>query len=234
LKYLIELTNRGESSSYSDNVLLNDDKIYVMDNHRLALWCWFQEIKKQDPKLEKIRYNIFHIDAHPDQSTNGISHVKDDLFSLSLEDYRSRLQEDINIPLYRWDNYLEIFLQKYPELVAHTISATHHLGSKKTLNEDVKSYNLLKRVSEIFSEKTYLNKYQWIMNLDLDYFYSSSPEKVLMFNEEWLKAMASAIHQGIENNLIAVCTISLSPECCGSWEKAEAVLKYFYSPPLGR
>lgn len=228
MKYLIELTNKGQSTSFHDNVLIQDGQTYVMDNHRLALWCWFQEIKKE----EKTRYNIFHIDAHPDQSTNGIEHVKDDLFSLSLEDYRTRLQEDINIPLYRWDNYLEIFLQKYPDLIAHTISATHHLGSNKTLSEDLKSYHLLKRMTEIFSEKVYLNKHQWIVNLDLDYFYSSAPEKTLMYSEQWLKALANAIELGFKNNLISVFTISLSPECCGSWENAENILRFFYTKSL--
>lgn len=220
-KFLIELISKGESSSHTDNVLWNKDKVYVMDNHRLALWCWFQKINKTK------RYNLFHIDAHPDLNTNGVSEFRDDLFSMKLSDYRQRMQTDINLPLFRWDNYIEIFLEHYPQNIAHTISATHHLGSNKTLSEDVRVYDLLKRVNSIFFEKSYINEHPWIMNLDLDYLYSASPEKELLFSEDFLKGLASAINHGLSNGMIEVFTISLSPECCGGWEKAKRVLKYF-------
>lgn len=221
MNFLIPLTNRGPSASYEDNFLWHEDKTYVMDNHRLALWCWFQEIQNGQ------RYNILHIDAHPDLNESALAHFNHDLWSMNLEEYRSTLQTDINVPLFRWDNYLEIFLQKYPELVGETFSATHHLGSSKTLSEDIKPFDLIKFCNSVFSQERYINDLPWIVNLDLDYFFSASPEKHLMFSDEYMSSLASSINEGLNNGLIKVLTISLSPECCGSWEKAESLLKRY-------
>jgi len=220
-KFLILLKNRGESASSTDNFLWRDKNIFVMDNHRLALWCWFQAMKKGQ------RYNLFHIDAHPDMSESALKYFSHDLWSMSLEDFRTTWQEDINMPLFRWDNYIEIFLQKYPAQVGHTVSATHHLGSGKGLSEEVKPYDLLKRMNEIFGGEKYVNELPWIFNLDLDYFFSAAPEKVELFNDAFVKSLGESIKSGIENRMIEVLTVSLSPECCGSWKNAESMLEKF-------
>lgn len=220
-KFLIPLVSRGFSGPSEDNVLWKDKNVYVMDNHRLALWCWFQEMKKGE------RYNLFHIDAHPDLSESALKYFNHDLWTLSLEDYRLCWQDDINTPLFRWDNYIEVFLQKYSENVGVTLSATHHLGSSKGLSEEVKPIDLVKRGNEIFSGKKYINDLPWIVNLDLDYFFSAAPEKLELFSESFVESFARSIHSGLANGMIKVLTISLSPECCGSWEKAEMMLKKF-------
>jgi len=222
-QFLIPLVNRGESASSKDNVLWQKDNIFVMDNHRLALWCWFQVLEK------KKSYNLFHIDAHPDMSESALKNFNHDLWSLSLDDYRATWQEDINLPLFRWDNYLEIFLRKYPELIGVTLSSTHHLGSSKELSEEIKPFDLVKRIHEIFSGKKYVNDLGWIVNLDLDYFFSAAPEKFELFSEEYVSSIALSIKSGLSSGMISALTISLSPECCGSWEKAELMLEKFSS-----
>ncbi|MFP9097729.1 UPF0489 family protein [Flavobacterium sp. RHBU_24] len=50
----------GESGSVATNFLYKSGKVYVMDNHRCASWCWLQEI---DTDKE---YNYLHIDRHYD------------------------------------------------------------------------------------------------------------------------------------------------------------------------
>ena len=220
-KTFIPLITKGASADSRDNFLAASENIYVMDNHRLALWCWFQEIKKGE------RYNLFHIDAHPDLSESGLKEFNHDLWSLSLDEYRQAWQKEINSPLFRWDNYIEIFLQKYPECVGHTISATHHLGSTKDLAEVVKPIDLVKRLDDLFSERLYLNDLPWIVNLDIDYFFSSQPQKLALFSDEFVDAVAFALKKGLGNGMIRVLTIALSPECCGGWEKAESMLLRF-------
>lgn len=221
MSFLIPLQERGDSASSNDNVLWNEGKVFVMDNHRLALWCWFQKMQKGK------RYNLFHVDAHPDMSESALNYFNHDLWKISLNEYRNSWQKDINMPLFRWDNYIEIFLKKYPEQVGKTISATHHLGSGKELSEEVKAYDLLKNFHGIFSGEKFVNDLPWILNLDLDYFFSAAPEKVLLFSEDYIVSLARAIELGLQNGIIEIFTISLSPECCGSWEKSEMLLKYF-------
>lgn len=221
MSFLIPLINRGESASSSDNVLWNQGNVYIMDNHRLALWCWFQKMNKDK------RYNLLHIDAHPDMSDSALKYFKHDLWKMPIEEYRNTLQSDINTPLFRWDNYIEVFLQKYPELVGLTVSATHHLGSSKELSHEIKPYDLVKYAQNLFGEVGFVNDLPWIVNLDLDYFYSAAPEKMELFSDEYVECLSNAIQKGLANKMIAVLTISLSPECCGSWEKAEVMLKKF-------
>ncbi|MBC7428087.1 MAG: UPF0489 family protein [Bacteriovorax sp.] len=221
MSFLIPLVHRGESASAKDNVLWNEGNVYVMDNHRLALWCWFQKLEKNK------RYNLFHIDAHPDMSESALKYFKHDLWKMSLDEYRKEWQQDINMPLFRWDNYIEVFLQKYPEMIGKTVSATHHLGSPKELSEEVRAYDLAKYMHGIFSGEKFVNDLGWIVNLDLDYFFSAAPEKLEMFNESFVENLARSIKAGLENKMISVLTISLSPECCGSWGKAEMMLSRF-------
>ena len=221
MSFLIPLQDRGESASATDNVLWNQDNVFIMDNHRLALWCWFQKIDQNS------RCNLFHIDAHPDMSESALKYFKHDLWKISLEDYRSALQTDINTPLFRWDNYIEIFLQKYPELVGKTVSATHHLGSGKELSEEIRPYDLVKFMQGLFSGVKFVNDLPWIVNLDLDYFFSAAPEKLQLFSDDYVEALSNSINSGLKNGMIKVLTISLSPECCGSWEKAEMMLRKF-------
>ncbi|MGZ3787955.1 MAG: peptide arginase family protein [Bacteriovorax sp.] len=225
-KYLIPLVSRGFSGDSADNVLYKmvpkEKNIYVMDNHRLALWCWFQEMEKGS------RYNLLHIDAHPDMSESALKDfsLRDhDLWLMSLEQYRSAWQNDINSPLFRWDNYLEVFLKNYPESIGLSLSATHHLGSMKTLSEDLRAFDLAKRMNEIFSGKKYINDLSWIVNLDLDYFFSAAPMKLQLFSDDYIESLAISLRLGLESGMIKVLTIALSPECCGSWEKAEAMLE---------
>jgi hypothetical protein len=223
MSFLIPLINRGESTSSTDNVLYREGNIFVMDNHRLALWCWFQELDSTK------RYNLIHIDAHPDLSESALKNFHHDLWKMNLEDYRSTWQADVNLPLFRWDNYLEVFLKNYPENIGETVSATHHVGSLKELNISVKPFDLASFCLDVFSGKKYINEFEWIVNLDLDYFFSGQPQKLELFSDEFVEAIASAIKMGLDSGMVKVLTISLSPECCGSWEKAEAMLARFSS-----
>jgi hypothetical protein len=221
VSFLIPFVERGESTSSRDNVLWREGNIFIMDNHRLALWCWFQELEKGK------RYNLIHIDAHPDLSESALKFFDQDLWTIGLNEYRTTWQQDVNLPLFRWDNYLEVFLKNYPEMIGVTLSATHQLGSTKSLSEEIKPFELVRRCSEIFSGKKYINEFEWIVNLDLDYFFSAQPDKLELFSDGYVASLAKSISLGLESGMIKVLTLSLSPECCGSWEKAEEMLAKF-------
>ncbi|MBY0414157.1 MAG: hypothetical protein K2Q18_08325, partial [Bdellovibrionales bacterium] len=104
---------------------------------------------------------------------------------------------------------------------------THHLGSPKELSEDVKPYDLVKYMNGLFSGEKYVNDLPWIVNLDLDYFFSAAPEKLELFSDGYIASLSEAIQKGLSNGMISTLTISLSPECSGSWEKAEMMLSKF-------
>ena len=58
-RWLIEPFERGHSGTFDCNLLWQSENVYVMDNHRLALWCWMQHIEEE-------QYDIVHIDEHYD------------------------------------------------------------------------------------------------------------------------------------------------------------------------
>lgn len=226
MKFLVPFKGRNPSEKARDNILYQEKNIYIMDNHRLALWCWFQNISVNES------YNLFHIDAHPDManSANDIFAKKNlDIWNMPLKEYQSLMQEEYNTPLFRWDNYIKVLLSFYPQLVKqeNTYSATHKVGSLETLAQDISTYRLLSELNGIFSGQKFINENKWIVNLDLDYFYSSLPEKKLMYSADYLEACARSLRAGLDNNLIEVLTIALSPECCGGWENAEHTLAIF-------
>lgn len=226
MNFLIPFKGRNQSEKTHDNILFQEKNIYIMDNHRLALWCWFQKLDINES------YNLFHIDAHPDMaySANDVFlNKKIDMWSLSLNEYQTLMQENYNIPLFRWDNYIQVLLNFYPQLVKkeNTYSATHKVGSEETLAVDISSHRLLSELNGIFFGQKFINENKWIVNLDLDYFYSSLPDKTPMFSTEYLSACAHSLKSGLDNGMIRVLTIALSPECCGGWEKAEQILSLF-------
>jgi hypothetical protein len=219
MEVLIPLKEKSLSFDVFDNVLLKDKNIYVMDNHRLALWCWLNEIKLNQA------YNLMHIDAHPDMSQSAVEEVRESkvqIEKLTLLEYRNLKQEKFNVPLIRWDNYIPIFTNHFSKnfIKETSISFTHKLGSDEKLANDFSAIFLIREMNDLFSGKRFVNNSKWIVNLDIDYFFASQPTKEILFNEVVIKKIGALLKMGLENDIIQVLTIALSPECSGSWENA--------------
>lgn len=231
--HLIPFVERGFSGSVTDHLLFKkaDQPVYVMDNHRLAMWCWLDVVQSSSTNGEE--FNLLHIDAHPDLSLNGIEQFRNEqkkIEQFTLDEYRQYWDLEHNIPLIRWDNYLSFFLDRYPSLVnpKNTFSATHKMGSSKTLNQDILPHELIKFMNGYLSEKVFFNSNRWIINLDMDYFFSSQPEKLVLFSDEYLMSLSAILQESLKSGTVAALTIALSPECCGSWEKSEKLLEKMF------
>lgn len=218
MKTLIPLINKKSSKDIDDNCLFSPIKnCYVMDNHRLALWCWLQSVSTKS--------NLIHIDAHPDLSRSGVEKYNRQthpIEKMTLDEYRFLKQEEFNVPLFRWDNYLTFFCEYYQDFINQdqSYSFTFKMGSQKKLTHDCEAIYLLSFIEGIVSNKKFYNLDPWILNLDLDYFFSSAPQKILMFSEDYLQELGRLIRIGVDQRIISVFTMALSPECCGSWDNA--------------
>jgi hypothetical protein len=62
------------------------------------------------------------------------------------------------------------------------------------------------------------------VNIDLDYFFERHKPQVLIFSDEFVRKMFKIIKKGISKKTVTVLTIALSPEWCGGWKRAEALL----------
>jgi len=109
-EWLIPFQGRKWSGSLNINLLWRSGSTYIMDNHRAALWCWFQHLSQMQ------KYNLIHIDRHTDTLYSQIESWKEALpknfTSTLLNTYLSYEYEGAStrVPVIRWDNYLSLFL----------------------------------------------------------------------------------------------------------------------------
>jgi len=220
-EWIIPFKGRYKSGAYDVNFLWQKGSTYIMDNHRAALWCWLQNIS--DSK----KYNLLHIDRHYDTLYSQMDEWKivlpKDLQNLSITDY---LQLDFNIPgtnlrtpVIRWDNYLSLFLELYPETIDEVLFVTHMEGNNPPRWQNITLvylWHLLKW--------DYLCEGDWIVNIDIDYFFCDAKKnKILMVSLKFIEVLFGIIAAKINDKTISVLTISLSPELCGGWKPAEEV-----------
>lgn len=161
----------GESSVTGVNFLYNKDKVYVMDNHLCAAWCWLQKVDVSK------RYNFVHIDYHYDLSGDEARIKKEitekgiRLHELGFEDFCNLKFEvegrGFEAKLFRWDNFILNTHDAYPGLFASNTFITKRGGSK----EDFVQYE--EEIELFMSEfQHWLNDLQggWIIDLDIDFF----------------------------------------------------------------
>lgn len=220
--WLIPLTKYDGSMWFDVNFLWNHDNIFISDNHRIALWCWFQRINENE------KYNLFHIDAHYDALSANLKkwvNSTPDLYKIPLEDYLSfqcTLEKGCSSRLFRYDNYLAIFINKYRHMINECVWATQKIGDIPCIyskEKEIAPWELTNFINYNLST----DDISWILNIDLDYFFKKIPNGneetyTLIFSDEYIKSIFKSIQNNLKN--IKVLTIALSPEHCGNWENA--------------
>lgn len=83
MPHIIPFAGRHYSGPVTQNLLWRDGKVFLMDNHRAALWCWQQAVD-----LYSQSHSLLHIDRHYDALRAGV-HVRKmpDLRALSASSY---------------------------------------------------------------------------------------------------------------------------------------------------
>lgn len=225
--HLIEFQGRNRSGNVNQNLLWNEGNIYIMDNHRAALWCWFQHFKNNE------RYNFFHIDQHYDAGTEHLSDSgisPNQLLGYNLEDYLdAEYTSNINGSKHKviqWGDYVSIFFKFFPQRFDKVFFATQREGSNdnKPKNFGEKElFNLIQNFDSWLSDD-----FKWIVNLDLDIFYHNvNDETVKFIDDEFINGFAKELKKSYDKGKFLVLTIALSPECCGGWSNSEKILKIF-------
>ena len=194
-----------------------------MDNHRAALWCWLDFYKKN---LSNV--GIFHIDRHTDTLQSNLPswvlqassplHVA----SMDINTYLSTVDAD-HPPanLFRWDNYLSIFLNMYETNITCCNYAAYE-------GDEINHPTSIQRMPwDIPENIDYWCRYgKWILNIDLDYFFHRVDDSIVrMYSDEYLFSFFKAVNSIGKRDSEVVVTICLSPECCGNWAAAEKVWK---------
>lgn len=215
--HLIKFKGRQYSGSVNQNLLWKDGHVYLMDNHRAALWCWYQEFD-----LNKCAHNVLHIDRHTDAlGANLELHVEaiPDIGRISVDEY---LDAKVQLnggecPLFRWDNYLSVHIATASEKLGRLISADHNEGDppKSSWVQRPRPDELPKNISYWLSEWDE----PWVVNIDLDYFFciDHAPDKngndvwIPMFSNDYIDNIVQQLRDFRHKGRIKVITVCLTP-----------------------
>jgi hypothetical protein len=224
-EHLIPFRGKRYSGSVNQNLLWRDGNVFLMDNHRAALWCWQQEID-----LYETRHSILHIDRHTDcLGANLDAHLAamPDLRGLSIEDYLNATValSGGNVPLFRWDNYLSIHLKEFSKQVSVLRSVDHEDGDAPDHPRTIRP-----GADEVPPNLLYWLRNDpapWIINVDLDYFFfevadASSEDMVWfpMFSDAFIDVLFGEIKKAMDEGLIGVVTLCLTPtNFTAGWDK---------------
>lgn len=217
---------RGRNSSYAinQNFVWRRDNVYIMDNHRAALWCWLQHLPPGQV------CELMHIDWHTDTLNSAMEEwlaASPDVRNVSLDEYLAATYPAPRTgepwTLFRWDNYLSIFLVTHADQLVRGYFATHQDGDEPLHDrlQTVPPWDLPGNISYWIDEATV----PFIVNVDLDYFvYSRANHRYApFFSQEYFEEVFGAIRDKLREGKISVLTLCLSPECVGGWPEAEAL-----------
>lgn len=203
------------------NGLWHDGNIYVMDNHRVAAWCWLQACD------HSTHYSFLHIDQHSDLMIDNSPvvwttyHKAIENPSLSLAEYLDlRHADSLNAHAFRWDNYIRPIhglLPNWfsPAYFAYTQAVEIDEYERKTTSPGYNGFlGAATRLSHqglldlLLTIPSHLHK-KWIINLDIDYFYAKCIRAMgVSFVEQFGLLLNNCLPQ------TQVLTIALSPSCC--------------------
>ncbi|MFV0325952.1 MAG: UPF0489 family protein [Bacteroides xylanisolvens] len=216
------------SGCYDMNLLFNDGKFYIMDNHLAASWCWSQKID-----ISK-KYGLLHIDRHYDLLNNlsdeFLCRNRDILTGNDFFAYLD-LRDQTGQKVLRYDNYLDTFNRLYPNLIQQIYYVTHKDGDdeEKTSLASIETYkpDLWDLDSNIkyWITKTHKDIERWIINIDIDFFFKShNDNRCFQFlTQKYIQYICREIRVSLPN--IDVITIAMSPEFCGGWGDAFNILR---------
>lgn len=211
---------RKNSLDYDVNFLWKYKNIYISDNHRVAMWCWLQEMDFSQ------KYNLIHIDRHSDTMTSNLDRwceaLPKNLNDITLSEYLNmEYSSDFgSTKIICWGNYLSVFLEKYKENINSLIYSFRegdlpNISKKVYYNEQEILENILLKVNG-FSGKT-------IINLDIDYFFDfQTPEDEVItqyLSDTYISEIGNKLGN-LKPDKVECLTIALSPECCFNWENA--------------
>ena len=219
--WIVPFKGRKHSGSVDQNFLCKSGNVYVMDNHRAALWCWLKEVDLNTA------HSLIHIDRHPDalqsRLDEWIKHLPSS--SAGINEYLGKTYEidGLDCPVIRWDNYLSIYLRLFGNSLTTFRCLTHDDGDPPNFARTMHSspWDLPENLSLWLSDC----EAPWIVNIDLDYFYCEFEDGIrMMVSDNYIDAVASGLKGAMDRGAISVLTLCLTPDSyTPGWKETEAL-----------
>jgi hypothetical protein len=222
---LIGFKGRNETGVYEQNLLWQSGNLFVMDNHRAAAWCWAKLLSSDAD------HDLIHIDRHNDalQSQLGewLAALEEGIPS-NIDDYVTatyNLSSGEPSLVFRWDNYLSIYLALRGARVRQVILASHGEGDQPNHHNvtSVDPERLLVSLEGRLSQPAL----PAILNLDLDYFFAPNGEQpaIRILDDAYVTKLTQLIVRLDQAGHISVITIALTATnyLTAGWGPVEAL-----------
>lgn len=240
VKVVVPLTKKQNSNHTQNDVFLwffESANIYLMDNHRLAFWCWLNGgVHKGD--FGKCAF--VHIDDHFDCCLFNVNEMMAEIeknklfFYQEIDNFRENEnglmdQDGVAFKTFNWANYLVPAIYKGFFDNGKLYFFVPSYSGKLFAPENGDIYKLNDKVSYTHYDKKNLSDLEIvlqkenniILNIDFDYFEEFLDEPML------IKKYFSLINK--YKVKIKLMTVALTPNPNGDWSKSEKILKIFFN-----
>jgi len=218
--WIVPFKGRNYSGATDQNFLWKTGKLYVMDNHRAALWCWERECDLSET------HSIIHIDQHYDTLASQLTEWMNFLPNLksNISEYLDASYDcgGISCPVIQWGNYLSIHIERNGANIAQSIFATHKDGDTPRLDdmEEIEITDLLGRLGAVAN----YGSGNWVFNLDLDYFFYGNGKRLV--SDEFFVEFVQVFSEIYSAKHIKVITLCMTPtNFTSGWEETENMIR---------
>jgi hypothetical protein len=196
------------------DVVWRADRLYIMNNHRAALWCW----RQHDGQSQT--WNLLHVDRHYDARDNQLKQLLPLVprVDAPLEEYLAAFYvlNGSRLPVVDWDTYLAFFLATEADRLKEMCFATAGQDTRPQAGgvRELSPWQLLDQLADLGGA----SEAPWIVNLDLDYFTGyrlGTHSLVQVFTPDFVRQVGGAIGDGLKDGSIGVATVATSPETTG-------------------
>lgn len=232
--WLLPWRERGRSGPTHDSLLWQHGRLYVMDNHRLALWCWWQHLD------EASRWSYHHVDRHFDAlwekenpwSKHTTAQHRTDLNSFRSARFRTDKGRE-EFELYRWDTITSALLSLHGSQIGDITFASANEGDRPSVKKamDIAPWKLPSHLRYL-ADPDESPLVSHIIDIDIDYFTHQDLDGPFgqVFSDDYIRELGESIRCGLENDRFGVVTVALSPTTTGSWELAERLTVTLLNP----
>lgn len=232
-KFLIKPQLQQHQRLYDNLFLWHEKNIYIMANHRLALWCWLQ-----CENLFEGKHALIHIDEHFDarkweaagepeclqKAISTIQKLKNFNEYENLQcPFRKNFVSDRDMrPCITWDNFV------YLATKANLFNHYYIYSSVGDWNTELPktAYNCREKISDVYNFDKNIKKYsdRCIVDVDLDFFdyRDEFPKKIS--EDELLIKVFKIITDNLDNISMITISINESPND-ELWGKRQHQLK---------
>lgn len=218
-EWIVPFKGRHHSGATEQNFLCRTGNIYVMDNHRAALWCWLHQLDLSKP------HSFIHIDRHTDTLQSQMGQWLENLpdWTAGIDEYLGKEYDcgGLMCPVIRWDNYLSVYLHEFGDSLTTLRFLTHNDGDAPDYEGTM--FGEIWDLPENFSHWLRKNEAPWIVNVDLDYFYCDAeggPQ--LMVSDDYLTTTFRGLREAMDRGDVGVITLCLTPDSfTAGWASVE-------------